>query len=214
MISFFLSGYDNEKEHTIAISFQKSVTTFQIDSEYIDYNTTELITDLHSYEFKRRPDVSFLDRSFFLHFKKYFENKCIINMLRAFACSYAFIQLGTQDFCSSYMLDNTIDSAKERFSNLLIIDWTEREEPQPQMYFIREMLFQENESDLEGLYKDQLLQKYSIKYGSKLIETMYVPFDLPNKNNYQIISKYSTWRKIVNGINAEVKRIVSNWSGK
>ena len=214
MISFFLSGQNNDKEHTIDISFQENETTFHIDYEYVVYNTPELIDDLHSYEFNRRPDVSYLDRSFFTHFKKYIENKCIINMLRAFVCSYAYIQLDYKDFYSFNMLGSAFNSAKETFFDRLLIDWTEREEPQPQMYFIKEDLLLVCKSDLEGLYKDQLLQKFSIRYGSKSIDTMYVPFELPNRNNYQIISKYSTWRKIVNGINAEVRRIVGNWSGK
>ena len=56
------------------------------------------------------------------------------------------------------------------------------------------------------------MQKYSISLGTETVETMYVPFEYPDVNNLQIISKYSTWRKIVNGINEEVKRLVNNWS--
>lgn len=212
MITIELSGKACNTAHTIFVMLDKEYTLLKIDNIPFTLDSKKLFNDLDSYDKYHSPDVSFLERTFMSQFSKYTGNVCIRNMLRAFACSDGYLQFHEADFNSSYQLENKLETAKEHFYNRLLIDWTDKEEPQPQMFFIQKELVNWNLKDIQGLYNIGLLQKYSISLGTKTVETMYVPFEYPDVNNLQIINKYSTWRKIVNGINEEVKRLVNNWS--
>lgn len=212
MITIELSGKAYNTAHTIFVILDKEYTLLKIDNIPFTLDSKKLFNDLDSYDKYHSPDVSFLERTFMSQFSKYTGNVCIRNMLRAFACSDGYLQFHEADFNSSYQLENKLETAKEHFYNRLLIDWTDKEEPQPQMFFIQKELVNWNLKDIQGLYNVGLLQKYSISLGTKTVETMYVPFEYPDVNNLKIISKYSTWRKIVNGINEEVKRLVNNWS--
>lgn len=210
MIRVLLSGKEDSKEHIVSILIDKTKSIFTIDGLMISYETSELFEDLIDYEFHRSSDVEYVNRKFFNHFSSFKSNMCIVNMLRAFACSNAYLNLHLTDSKSYQPLCDVIKTANEEFSDKLLIDWTEREEPQPQMYFIDKQLISK-ENDLLKLYDLQLLQKYAINWRDKSFSSYFVPFIIPSVKYYALLPAYSTWRTISSGINNEVKRIVNNW---
>lgn len=212
MITITLSGKEDNTEHTIFVMLEKECTILKIDNITFTLDSKKLFNDLDSYERYHSPDISFLDRDFMKQFSKYTGNVCIRNMLRAFACSDGYLQFHEADFNRQKPLEDKLETARKHFYNRLLIDWTDKEEPQPQMYFIQKELVDLKLKDIQGLYNIGLLQKYRISLGTEFVESIYVPFEYPDVNNLQIIGKYATWRKIVNGINEEVKRLVNNWS--
>lgn len=209
-----LSGKDSNKEHEIFVMLDIKYSSIKIDSKIFTLESKNLFSDLDSYNRSHSPDISFLERDFMKRFSEYTENVCIRNMLRAFACSDGYLNFREADFNKVGALENKLEIAKKHFYNRLLIDWTDKEEPQPQMYFIQKDLIDRELKDIQGLYDTGLLQKYIISFSleKESVKTMYVPFEYPDVNNLRIISKYTTWRKIVNGINEEVKRLVNNWS--
>ena len=212
MITITLSGNDGNIGHKVVVMLDKEYTLLKIDTFPFTLESKKLFKDLDSYVRSHSPDISFLEREFMRQFSEYTENVCIRNMLRAFACSDGYLQFHEADFNRFMPLENKLETAKKYFYNRLIIDWTDKEEPQPQMYFIQKDLADWNSKDIQGLYNIGLLQKYTITFGTESVDAMYVPFEYPDVNNLQIIGKYSTWRKIVNGINEQVKELVNNWS--
>lgn len=212
MITINLSGKDNTSEHTISVLLQENYSLITIDkNKAYTLGSNQLFTELDEYNRNHTPDVTFLERKFLKKFSEVKNNICIRNMLRGFACSDGYLRFHIADFRSQFSLEHKLDTAREHFFDRLLIDWTDKEEPQPQMYFIQQDLVNEELSDIKGLYDLQLLQKYSISFGKDTVNAMYVPFEYPEVNNLKIISKYSTWRKIVKGINKEVNRLVDNW---
>ena len=198
---------------TISVLLQENDSFVTIDkNKSYTLDSNQLFAELDEYNKNHSSDISFLERKFFKNFPEAKDNICIRNMLRGFACSDGYLSFHIADFRSNYSLEHKLDTARKHFFNRLLIDWTDKEEPQPQMFFIQKELVNLNLKDILGLYNIGLLQKYSISLGIDVVETMYVPFEYPDVNNLQIITKYSTWRKIVNGINEEVKRLVNNWS--
>lgn len=217
MIFITLQGNDTKQEHIVKITIDNPESLFNIDKQTIVVNTKNLFEDLFAYEHNRSADIPFIDRDFFKYFHKYNNNICIVNMLRCFAVSNSYLQFHLSDFndLSDKMQENKIKTAKKYFASdkgTLLIDWTEKEESQPQIFFIQKVLM--NSHDIHGLYSLQLLQKYSISYKKETVDAMYVPFVYPDISNLKIINCYSTWKKIVKGINDEVSRLVNNWDHK
>jgi len=211
MITIKISGKENRIEHTVCVLLQEDYSLVTIDTNSFTLDSIQLFKELDEYNRNHTPDVSFLNRDFFKNFSGVTNNICIRNMLRAFACTDGYLSFHVADFRSQFCLENKLNTAQKYFFNKLLIDWTDKEEPQPQMFFVQQDLVNDELLDIKGLYDLQLLQKYSISFGKKTVNAMYVPFEYPDVNNLQIISKYSTWRKIVKGINEEVNRLVNNW---
>lgn len=218
MIKIVLNGKNESREHEVKFSLDVPDSEIFIDGDILKIDTEQFFTALFDYEHKRSAEISYLGRDYFKYFESYFDNKCIVNMLRAFAVTNGYLQFHISDFRNESTMQNfKIETARKYFTSEngnLLIDWTEKEEAQPQMFFIQKELLECNSSDIQGLYDLQLLQKYAISFGDATVNAMYVPFEYSDVNNLQIINKYSTWRKIVKGINREVNRLVNNWSHK
>lgn len=211
---FILSGYDeNRKERTFKIIIDETKILFYVDNNKISIKDSrdKIIENLSMYTNEKEAPKQYYDRLFFHYFFQYKNDKCIENLIRAFAVSSTYLYWFPREKFSEININFKIETMKKHFYDRLLIDWDGSMNPQPQMYFIQKEIIENNTNGVISLYKTRLIQRYSLVSPYK-INFYYVPFDISSIRNFAIIGQYALWLRILNGINKEVVRLTQNRS--
>ena len=208
-MKFSLSGIDDQSnEFFFGIEINKGSISFTINNNpvFIKDDFRTIIQNIDDYNKNYGEGEKFYNRLFFKYFSKYKDNICVENLIRTFAVSSAYFRWYYADRFNDFYINSKIETMKENFYNRLLIDWTGDLDVQPQMFFIQKELIDNHLQAIESLYNLRLLQKFSLISPKKMV-FYYVPFVIPEINNLSIIGRYSIWRQIIKGINAEVLRL-------
>lgn len=147
---------------------------------------------------------NYTERPFFKYFNNNISgNEILEDIIRIIGITSTFLHFDGMPRTTDEYRRNSI----EKFLlGWLGIDWTGKEEVQPQFYFLSKALLDSEKDELEKLYQNRFLHKVYAELDKELT-LYYLPIHYPDPDFFDFGSAKHVWKKIVKEVNQEVLRL-------
>lgn len=199
MAIFKLSGFDNEKEHVLEVTFNPKVVFVKYDRiSYHPFQTDVFLKKALSYhEDNYGSGQPFFERDFLKQFDLKDKNSIDCTLLRCLAITLPFFDYS---ILNDYSIDNEFDTYMFRS---LHFDWSGDMGTQPYIYMISHELLKKYNNSVQLLYQKGILYKYSVNSS----DSYFVPFVFSDYPTLESPEENILWNLIKKEINKAILRM-------